>query len=188
MEGRIHGKQIVSNTVLRSINGSPGSTQYLIPSSDSNILLDIVTSTNSSTHSFVVGWQGQLPLERGGLNNSNFTEGELLTTNSESVISSGYKINDFGLTNKDIWTADRIIKQIESTVINKEVPIGDIDGINRVFTLLYNPIIGSDHLYLNGLLQDEGDYIINGNQIVFDEAPLPESKIRCSYMSFEKNF
>ena len=86
MEGKIKGKQIADGTVVKSLNGSPDSTQYLIPSSDSNITLDIVTPLDSSTHSFVVGWQGHLPLERGGLNNSDFSESEILITKTSSVI------------------------------------------------------------------------------------------------------
>jgi hypothetical protein len=188
MEGKIHGKQIVSNTVLRSLNGSPGTTQYLIPNSDSNIILDIITPVNSPTHSFVIGWQGQLPLDRGGLNNSEFIEGELLIANSDSVVSSGYKVNDSGFSNKDIWTADKILKGIESSTINKEKPTGEIDGVNKKFFLSFLPIEDSEHLYLNGLLQDsdDGDYTIIGDEINFLEAPLEGSKIRCSYMSMEK--
>jgi len=187
MEGKVHGKQIVKNTVLRSLNGSPGSTQYLIPNSDSNIILDIISPVNSPTHSFVIGWQGQLPLDRGGLNNSNFIESELLIANSDSIISSGYIINDDGSSNKDIWTADKILKGIESSAVNKEIPTGEIDGINTKFFLSFTPIKDSEHIYLNGMLQDDDDdYIITGAEINFLEAPLQGSKIRCSYISIEK--
>lgn len=188
MEGKIHGKQIVNNTVLRSLNGSPGATQYLIPNSDSNIILDIISPVDSATHSFVIGWQGQLPLDRGGLNNSEFSESELLIANSDSVISSGYKINDNGSSDKDIWTADKILKGIESSTINKEKPTGKIDGVNTKFFLSFIPIKDSEHLYLNGLLQDndDGDYTIIGDEINFLEAPSEGSKIRCSYMSIER--
>lgn len=134
MEGKIHGKQIVNDTVLKSLNGSPGSTQYLIPSNDANITLDIISPTDSSTHSFVVGWQGQLPLDRGGLNNTVFVENELLITNSDSVVSSGFLINDDGVSDKDIWTANRIIKQISSNKIIFNVG----DGLTNTFNLSHN--------------------------------------------------
>lgn len=67
--------------------------------------------------------------------------------------------------------------------IDKEHPNGDIDGINTIFTLTHQPIIGSEHLYLNGLLQEEGgeDYSISGGTITFTEPPLSGSRIRCSY-------
>jgi hypothetical protein len=39
---------------------------------------------------------------------------------------------------------------------------------------------------LNGILQDDdGDYTINGYEIEFAEAPLPDSKIRCTYISLK---
>jgi hypothetical protein len=68
--------------------------------------------------------------------------------------------------------------------IDKETPTGVIDGINSIFYLSHEPIPNSDHLYLNGLLQDSGvseDYIISGNTITFNESPLLGMKIRCSY-------
>ena len=134
MEGKIKGKQIADGTVVKSLNGSLDSSQYLIPSNDSNITLDIVTPLDSSTHSFVVGWQGHLPLERGGLNNSDFSESEILITKTSSVISSGYRFNDQGNTSVDIWSANQIVTYIKSTksVFN----IGD--GESNAFHLVHN--------------------------------------------------
>jgi len=66
--------------------------------------------------------------------------------------------------------------------VDKETPIGSIDGINDTFLLNRNPIPGSEHIYLNGLLQDEDeDYVINYNTITFIQAPSIGMKIRCSY-------
>jgi len=134
MEGKIGGKQIIDGTVVKSLNGSPDSIQYLIPTSDSNITLNIISPLYSPTHSFVVGWQGHLPLERGGLNNSDFSESEILITKTSSVISSGYKFNDNGNTGGDIWSANQIVTYIKSTksVFN----IGD--GISNIFHLVHN--------------------------------------------------
>jgi hypothetical protein len=53
--------------------------------------------------------------------------------------------------------------------IDKEIPEGSIDGVNATFLLNNNPIPGSEHVYLNGLLQDEvDDYSINYNTILFN--------------------
>lgn len=73
------------------------------------------------------------------------------------------------------------------THVDKEVPMGVIDGINPTFELLYEPIPNSDHLFLNGLLQDSddgGDYLINGKIITFINPPYPGMKLKCSYRSF----
>lgn len=68
------------------------------------------------------------------------------------------------------------------THIDKEKPNGIIDGINNNFILNNNPIPGSEHIYLNGLLQDdEDDYQIEYNTIIFNEPPSIGMKIKCSY-------
>jgi hypothetical protein len=68
------------------------------------------------------------------------------------------------------------------TYVDKEIPSGIIDGVNNSFVLNYTPIPGSEHIFLNGLLQDEDeDYIINYDTIIFNESPLIGMKIRCSY-------
>ena len=68
--------------------------------------------------------------------------------------------------------------------IDREVPSGIVDGVNKLFILTETPELQSEHLFLNGLLQDPGeteDYVISGNTITFIDAPFEGSKIRCSY-------
>ena len=78
--------------------------------------------------------------------------------------------------------------QIDLTKINyidKEIPEGLINDNNKIFELSSEPILNSEHVYLNGLLQDNGDdYIVNNNNIIFNESPMYNSKIRCSYRTF----
>ena len=62
--------------------------------------------------------------------------------------------------------------------------MGVVDGVNTIFELSITPIEGSDHLYLNGLLQDEGlmfDYDLTGRIITFNIPPPIGSIILCSY-------
>jgi hypothetical protein len=68
--------------------------------------------------------------------------------------------------------------------VNKEIPSGSIDGINTTYVLEHEPTPGSDHLYLNGLLIEDGtntDYSILGSTITFDEPLLPGMKLHCTY-------
>jgi hypothetical protein len=68
--------------------------------------------------------------------------------------------------------------------IDKEKPNGIIDGINKKFTLDFYPIHNSEHLFLNGVLQENGellDYIIDGKLIIFNEAPFKNMRLLCSY-------
>ncbi|MFW6047284.1 MAG: hypothetical protein ACOCP4_05820, partial [Candidatus Woesearchaeota archaeon] len=49
---------------------------------------------------------------------------------------------------------------------------GDVDGSNKDFVLDNEPITNSQMVYLNGMLQEEGqDYTITGDTITFMEAP-----------------
>ena len=68
--------------------------------------------------------------------------------------------------------------------VDKEVPSGFVDGENRVYNLAYNPIPGSEHLYLNGLLQESGldnDYTIVDSTITFYDSPMEDMVLKCSY-------
>lgn len=72
----------------------------------------------------------------------------------------------------------------EINFIDHEYPIGEVNGINKVFELSELPKRGSEHVYLNGLLQDQGennDYTITGKVITFNISPPTLSKITCSY-------
>lgn len=58
---------------------------------------------------------------------------------------------------------------------DREVPTGAIDGKNNIFVLSNTPILYSEHIYLNGLLQEpDRDYTLSGNLIIFDHNSLPE--------------
>ena len=123
-------------------------------------------------------------MERGGLNNNNFTQNELVISGTNSIESSGYKIDDSGIGETDLWSAKKIIEYYNQNIISKEIPIGEVDGLNSIFILSNELVENSEHVYLNGLLQDEGeDYNITGKIITFEEAPHQGSKIRCSYIS-----
>ena len=61
-----------------------------------------------------------------------------------------------------------------------------IDGVNNVFKLSKTPIPGSEHVFLNGMLQESGqnfDYILDGKNIIFNQAPIENMRIICSYRS-----
>jgi len=181
--------QIASAGGLSSLNGVTASNQSLIVEGDKN--LDMKIENNGSTHSISLSWTGILPIEKGGLNNTKFNNGELLISSSDSIVSSGYTINDVGDSNSDIWTAKKIIEELYRDPFSyKEEPIGYVDGVNSVFLLKEDPIEFSEHIFLNGLLQNEKiDYSISGKEITFFYAPPKDSLILCTYkkvLKFEK--
>ena len=74
-----------------------------------------------------------------------------------------------------------------SNTITRETPSGTINGINDTFTLAYTPVPGTEHVYVNGVLQDEGagnDYTISTNTITFLSGAIPQTtdKLRVSYI------
>jgi hypothetical protein len=157
LNGKIHGKQIVKNTILRGFNGLTLSNQYFDTVNDTNISLTI--DSNSATHSFLLNWQGLLPIDRGGLNNATFSANELVIAdeNSESLISSGWKLNNTGTSSTDIWSADAIMNYIEST----------LDGVS--FTS--GPILPDSNLSSDTIIpfnQTNINNILNFNWNVFN--------------------
>lgn len=68
--------------------------------------------------------------------------------------------------------------------VDQEVPAGNIDGANKVFTLAFTPSAGSLHFYFNGILIREGagnDYTMSGNTITMALAPNAGSVLLASY-------
>jgi len=71
-----------------------------------------------------------------------------------------------------------------SNFVDKEIPGGAINGSNTVYTMASTPVIGSEHVYLNGILQESGagnDYTISGATITMLNILLTGDKIRVSY-------
>jgi hypothetical protein len=71
-----------------------------------------------------------------------------------------------------------------SNFVDKETPTGLVNGSNTTYTLANTPVAGSEHVYLNGLLQESGsgnDYTISGATITMLSTPLSGEKIRVSY-------
>lgn len=71
-----------------------------------------------------------------------------------------------------------------SNFVDKEIPSGSIDGSNTSFSLANTPVSGSEHVFLNGLLQHAGsgnDYTISGGTITMATAPLSGEKLFVSY-------
>ena len=73
---------------------------------------------------------------------------------------------------------------VSGNFVDKETPAGSINGSNVTFTMANTPVSGSEHVYLNGLLQEVGggnDYTISGGTITMSVAPLTGERIKVSY-------
>lgn len=70
------------------------------------------------------------------------------------------------------------------TIVIREIPLGVIDGVNKIFELAHTPKANQECVYLDGILQNSGvgrDYTISGKIITFNEAPPVGSTILVNY-------
>jgi hypothetical protein len=115
----------------------------------------------------------------------NPKEGEIYKHGSDAVYY--YRWNGFAW--ETIRTSNNIeIPEEEQNFSTKEIinesPLEKTDSINNEFKLKYDPIKNSESVYLNGMLQKNGeeyDYVIIGNSIYFSEPPFSGSLILCTY-------
>jgi hypothetical protein len=174
-------EKIVGISGLSNLNGLTASSQNISTTSDENISLGIQSS--GKTHSLSITWTGILPIVRGGLNNTEFSEGELIISKNDKIVSSGISVKDNEVSDTNIWTSKRVNDEFE-LFIYKEKPIGEVDGLNVNFILNFEPVANSEHVFLNGLLMEEGidsDYVLSGSSIIFNDAPPANSKLICTY-------
>lgn len=71
-----------------------------------------------------------------------------------------------------------------ANVVTRETPSGSVNGSNQAFVLANTPISGTEHVWLNGLLQEPSseDYSLSTATITFVTAPVSGDRIRCSYL------
>lgn len=68
--------------------------------------------------------------------------------------------------------------------IDGEEPFGVKDGVNKVFNLANTPIKNSYKVFRDGMRLRRGadyDYVVNGKEITFTEAPPAKSTILVDY-------
>jgi len=71
----------------------------------------------------------------------------------------------------------------QNIFVANEIPIGNVDGINKVFTLAYTPIVDTVIVFL-ATIQVPGsglDYTISGSTITFIKAPKIGQEVVVSY-------
>lgn len=72
-----------------------------------------------------------------------------------------------------------------SSVVTRETPSGTVNGSNTAFTLANTPTVGSEQVFLNGILQEPGagnDYTISGTAITYLTAPVTGDRLRVTYL------
>lgn len=75
---------------------------------------------------------------------------------------------------------------IGGSIVTREIPIGSVNGSNTIFTLINEPNIGTEQVFLNGALLNAGansDYVLDGSTITFTIAPQSGDAILVNYIS-----
>jgi hypothetical protein len=82
---------------------------------------------------------------------------------------------------KEDGSSSGFIKKLVEDVHN-EIPLGEINGVNCIFKLQNVPLLGSEHIYLNGVVQRRGtDYDIVNEYFILSEPPFSGESVICSY-------
>ena len=79
----------------------------------------------------------------------------------------------------------RVATAIAAKFVTRETPTGAVNGTNTSFVLANTPVVGSESVFLNGILQEPGvgnDYTISVATITYLTAPVTGDKVRVSYV------
>lgn len=109
------------------------------------------------------------------------TSGNILVGNGANVAASVAMSGDVTISNTGVTS---IAGGLSTHFVTREIPAGTIDGTNVTFTLANTPVVGSEMVFLNGLLNQSGganDYTISGAVITYNTAPSIGDRILVSY-------
>jgi hypothetical protein len=126
---------------------------------------------------------GTLAVGNGGTGvTSTPTNGQLLIGNGTNytvanlTAGTGVTItNGSGSISIAVATASILAK---SDFIVRQIPTGTVNGSNATFTLASTPVVGSESVYVNGILQNVGtgnDYTISGATVTFLTGAIPQT-------------
>jgi hypothetical protein len=99
--------------------------------------------------------------------------------NASVTLSGDVTIDETGVVTINPATVVRV-----ADIVKRENPTGNIDGTNFAYTVAFTPKVGTEDVYVNGVLQDSGagnDYTISGSTITMLYALTAGDKIRVSY-------
>jgi hypothetical protein len=75
--------------------------------------------------------------------------------------------------------------QKQANIVIRETPGGTINGTNPTFTLAAVPVVNTEQIFLNGILQEPGagnDYTISGQTITMLNIPQTNDRLRACYL------
>lgn len=190
--GAITGTEIADGSITGSkldTNGAPDGSVYLIGPGGVPVFTQV-----SGDATIDIGGNFQLNTASVGtpeLADAAVTLAKLVTIPAGQIImgtslgnvsvtpSGDVTISEAGVVTINAATVVRV-----ADIIKRETPVGLVDGINTFFTLANTPKVGTEDVYVNGVLQESGagnDYTISGGIITMLFALQAGDKLRVSY-------
>lgn len=108
----------------------------------------------------------------------NWTYNDVLNTLTGNVTLAPFSTSDLVEGSNLYYTDARVTAVINGAFVDNEVPSGTIDSVNDTFTLAFTPVVGSEHLFKDGMRQKPGalnDYTISGDTITFNAGNIPQT-------------
>lgn len=110
-------------------------------------------------------------------------DGRLDTAETDIDALQAGKLNK-ALAAGQIFVGNGSGEAVAARYVTREAPTPD--GVFTVYTMAYTPVVGTEQVYVNGLLQDPdagNDYTILGAEITFLTAQSATDKVRVSYLA-----
>lgn len=92
---------------------------------------------------------------------------------------------DATITNAGVISVNATNVLKVANFVRRETPSGAINGVNMTYNLAATPVVGSEHFFVNGILQEPGagnDYTISGAVITMLYTLVVGDKIMVSYL------
>jgi len=134
---------------------------------------------------------GTLPIGNGGTGvSATPTNGQLLIGNGTGFTLATLSAGS-GITINNSSGGIQIVASSSGlgagNFVTREVPTGTVNGSNATFTLANTPTAGTEHVFVNGVLQNVGagnDYTISTTTITFQSGAIPQTGdvVLVSYM------
>lgn len=126
-----------------------------------------------------------LEIVAGGLRVKAGTEGQVLVANASGVMQPATLSGDIASVSGAgvVALSSDVLKK--ASLVTREAPSGSINGTNDAFTLAHTPVVGSEQLFLNGLLLEPGsgnDYTISGANVTMLTIPQSGDRLRAVYL------
>lgn len=182
-----------------AISAATAGTDYVVPSGNVATATKlatprgVVTDLGKTATTYFDGSQdadipitGTLPTSYGGTGAAGSISG-IVKGNGTSAFSAAVAGTDYVAPGSLATVATSgAYSDLSSkpTFVTRETPSGTPNGSTTAFTLAHTPILGTESVFLNGLLQDAGtgnDYNISTTTITFLSAPQSGDKIRVNY-------